>query len=125
MDKLVDFAREAKKLGVELLVMDAGWFGKRNDDTSSLGDWFVNDEKLPGGLSKLIERVNAEGLKFGIWYEPEMISPDSELFRAHPDWCVRVESREPILGRKQYVIDMSREDVRNNIWEQMYNVLYR
>ena len=107
-DKLVAFAREAKKLGVELLVMDDGWFGKRNDDTSSLGDWFVNEEKLPGGLSKLIERVNAEGLKFGIWYEPEMISPDSELFRAHPDWCVRVEGREPMLGRKQYVIDMSR-----------------
>lgn len=122
-DKLVAFAREAKKLGVELLVMDDGWFGKRNDDTSSLGDWFVNEEKLPGGLSKLIERVNAEGLKFGIWYEPEMISPDSELFRAHPDWCVRVEGREPMLGRKQYVIDMSREDVRNNIWEQMYDVL--
>lgn len=122
-DKLVAFAREAKKLGVELLVMDDGWFGKRNDDTSSLGDWFVNEEKLPGGLSKLIERVNAEGIKFGIWYEPEMISPDSELFRAHPDWCVHVEGREPMLGRNQYVIDMSREDVRNNIWEQMYHVL--
>lgn len=122
-DKLVSFAREAKKLGVELLVMDDGWFGHRNDDTSSLGDWYVNENKLPDGLNKLIERVNAEGLKFGIWYEPEMISPDSDLFRAHPDWCVRVEGREPMLGRQQYVIDMSRKDVRDNIWEQMYSVL--
>lgn len=122
-DKLVAFAKEAKKLGVELLVMDDGWFGKRNDDTSSLGDWFVNEEKLSGGLSDLIRRVNAEGLKFGIWYEPEMISPNSDLYRVHPDWCVRVADREPMLGRNQYVIDMSREDVRNNIWEQMYNVL--
>lgn len=103
--------------------MDDGWFGKRNDDTSSLGDWFVNEEKLSGGLSDLIRRVNAEGLKFGIWYEPEMISPNSNLYRVHPDWCVRVADREPMLGRNQYVIDMSREDVRNNIWEQMYNVL--
>lgn len=122
-DKLVSFAKEAKKLGIELLVMDDGWFGKRNDDTTSLGDWFVNEEKLSGGLSDLIKRVNNEGLKFGIWYEPEMISPDSELYRAHPDWCVHVEGREPMLGRMQYVIDMSRKDVRDNIWEQMYNVL--
>ena len=122
-DKLAAFAHEAGKLGIELLVMDDGWFGKRNDDTNSLGDWFVNEEKLPGGLAPLIERVNAEGLKFGIWYEPEMISPDSELFRAHPDWCVHVAGREPMLGRHQYVLDVSRADVRDNIWQQMYAVL--
>ena len=122
-DKLVAFAKEAKKLGVEMLVMDDGWFGKRNDDTSSLGDWFVNEEKLQGSLGDLIKRVNNEGLKFGIWYEPEMISPDSDLFRAHPDWCVHVEGREPMLGRNQYVLDVSRKDVRDNIWEQMYKVL--
>ncbi|MGN1451992.1 MAG: alpha-galactosidase [Eubacteriales bacterium] len=122
-EKLVAFAKEAKKLGFDMLVMDDGWFGKRNDDTTSLGDWFVNEEKLPGGLAPLIERVNAEGLKFGIWYEPEMISPDSELFRAHPDWCVHVDGREPMLGRNQYVLDVSREDVRENIWRQMYRVL--
>ena len=122
-DKLVAFAKEAKKLGVEMLVMDDGWFGKRNDDTSSLGDWFVNEEKLQGSLSDLIKRVNNEGLKFGIWYEPEMISPDSDLYRAHPDWCVHVEGREPMLGRNQYVLDVSRKDVRDNIWEQMYKVL--
>lgn len=122
-DKLVAFAKEAKKLGVEMLVMDDGWFGKRNDDTSSLGDWYVNEEKLQGSLGDLIKRVNNEGLKFGIWYEPEMISPDSDLFRAHPDWCVHVEGREPMLGRNQYVLDVSRKDVRDNIWEQMYKVL--
>lgn len=122
-DKLVNFAKEAKKLGVEMLVMDDGWFGRRNDDHSSLGDWYVNENKLSGGLSELIKRVNAEGLKFGIWFEPEMISPDSDLFRAHPDWHVHVEGRTPMIGRHQYVIDMSRKDVRDNIWEQMYKVL--
>ena len=122
-DKLVDFAKEAKKLGIEMLVMDDGWFGHRNDDTDSLGDWYVNETKLVGGLSKLIERVNAEGIKFGIWYEPEMISPDSDLFKAHPDWHVHVACREPMLGRHQYVLDVSREDVRENIWNQMYSVL--
>ena len=122
-DKLVAFAKEAKKLGVEMLVMDDGWFGNRNDDTCSLGDWYVNEKKLKGGLGDLIRRINDIGLKFGIWYEPEMISPDSDLFRAHPDWCVHVEGRKPMLGRNQYVIDMSRKDVRDNIWEQMYKVL--
>ena len=122
-EKLVAFAKEAKALGFDMLVMDDGWFGKRNDDTTSLGDWFVNEEKLPGGLAPLIERVNAEGLKFGIWYEPEMISPDSELFREHPDWHVHVDGRDPMLGRNQYVLDVSREDVRENIWRQMYRVL--
>ena len=122
-EKLVAFAKEAKKMGIEMLVMDDGWFGKRNDDTNSLGDWFVNEKKLVGGLKPLIDGVNAEGLKFGIWYEPEMISPDSELFRAHPDWHVHVDSREPMLGRHQYVLDVSREDVRENIWNQIYSVL--
>ena len=122
-DKLVAFAKEAKKLGIELLVMDDGWFGHRNNDRSSLGDWYVNKEKLPGGIEALADRVNAEGLKFGIWYEPEMISPDSELFREHPDWHVHVKGREPMLGRNQYVLDFSRKDVRENIWEQMDKVL--
>ena len=122
-EKLIAFAKEAKQLGIEMLVMDDGWFGKRNDDTNSLGDWFVNEEKLVGGLKPLVDGVNAEGLKFGIWYEPEMISPDSELFRVHPDWHVHVANREPMLGRHQYVLDVSREDVRENIWAQMYKVL--
>ncbi len=122
-DKLVDFAKHAKELGIEMLVMDDGWFGKRNNDWTSLGDWFVNEEKLQGGLAPLIERVNSLGMKFGIWYEPEMISPDSELFRTHPDWCVHVKGREPMIGRHQYVLDVSRSDVRDAIWEQMYEVL--
>ncbi len=122
-DKLVSFAERAKEAGMDMLVMDDGWFGKRNDDHSSLGDWFVNTDKLVGGLDPLISRVNALGLKFGIWYEPEMISPDSDLFRAHPDWCVHVEGREPMQGRTQYVLDVSREDVRDNIFNQMYSVL--
>lgn len=122
-DKLVAFAHEAKQLGIELLVMDDGWFGKRNDPTTSLGDWVVNEEKLPGGLAPLIDRVEAEGLKFGIWFEPEMISPDSDLFRAHPDWHVHVAGREPMLGRDQYVLDVSRTDVRDAVWAQMEKIL--
>lgn len=122
-DKLVSFAERAKELGIEMLVMDDGWFGERNDDTSSLGDWYVNEDKLQGGLGKLIERVNALGLKFGIWYEPEMISPESKLFKTHPDWCIHVPNRENSIARQQYVIDMSRKDVRDCIFDQMYDVL--
>ena len=122
-DKLVAFAKEAQKLGLEMLVMDDGWFGKRNDDTNSLGDWYVNEEKLPGGLSRLIREVNALGLKFGIWFEPEMVSPDSDLFRSHPDWHIHVKGREPLVGRTQYVLDMSRPEVVDNIWNQMYTIL--
>lgn len=122
-ETLVRYAKEAKKLGIELLVMDDGWFGHRDSDNSSLGDWFVNESKLKGGLTKLIERVNAEGIQFGIWYEPEMISEDSELYKAHPDWCVHVEGREQSPARQQYVIDMTRQDVRDCIFNQMYDVL--
>ena len=122
-DKLVSFAERAKELGIEMLVMDDGWFGVRNSDNCSLGDWYVNEDKLKGGLGVLIERVNALGLKFGIWYEPEMISPDSDLYRAHPDWCVHVPNREKSIARQQYVLDVSRKDVRDNIFEQMKSVL--
>ena len=122
-DKLLAFADVAKDLGIEMLVMDDGWFGRRNDDRSSLGDWFVNEDKLTGGLKRLVDGVHARGLKFGIWYEPEMISPDSDLFRAHPDWHVHVEGREAMLGRHQYVLDVSRADVRDNIFAQMASVL--
>ena len=122
-ETLVNYAKEAKELGIELLVMDDGWFGHRNRDDSSLGDWFVNEDKLKGGLGRLIERVNAEGVQFGIWYEPEMISEDSELYRKHPDWCVHVEGRDISPARQQYVIDMTRQDVRDCIFDQMYDVL--
>ena len=124
-DKLLAFADEAKKLGLEMLVMDDGWFGRRNDDTSSLGDWYVNETKLKGGLGHLIDEVHARGLKFGIWFEPEMISPDSDLFRAHPDWHIHVPGREAMIGRTQYVLDMTRPEVVDNIWQQMYAILSR
>ncbi len=122
-DKLVSLAKDASELGIEMLVMDDGWFGVRNNDKSSLGDWFVNTDKLKGGLKPLIERVNALGVKFGIWFEPEMISPDSYLYRAHPDWCIHIDGRDKSLGRSQYVLDMTRADVRDNIFEQMNAIL--
>ena len=103
--------------------MDEGWFGNRKKYQNSLGDCVVNESKLKGGLGELIRRINDLGLQFGIWYEPEMISPDSDLFRAHPDWCVHVPNRKPCIGRHQYVLDMSRKDVRDNIFDQMYSVL--
>ncbi len=122
-EKLVEFAKAAKELGIEMLVMDDGWFGDRHDDLQALGDWYVNEEKLKGGLAHLIERVNALGVKFGIWYEPEMINPDSDLYRAHPDWAVCAPGREKSLSRYQCVLDMTRQDVRDNIFQQMFDVI--
>lgn len=122
-EKLVSIAAEAAKLGIEMLVMDDGWFGHRNDDNSSLGDWVVNEEKLKGGLKPLVERINALGLKFGIWMEPEMISPDSDLYRAHPDWAIQAPGRTGILSRNQYVLDMTRADVREYIYGRICEVL--
>ncbi len=122
-EKLVSFAERAKEMGIEMLVMDDGWFGTRNNDSTSLGDWYVNPEKFPNGLGDLIERVNKLGLKFGIWFEPEMISPNSELYKAHPDWALQVPGREILPARHQYVLDMSRKDVRDNIFDQIENIL--
>lgn len=122
-DKLVSFARHAKDMGIEMLVMDDGWFGKRDDDKSSLGDWFVAEYKLKHGLSGLIKEVNDLGLKFGIWFEPEMISPDSEIYRAHPDWCLHTEGRDKSIARTQYVIDFSRKEVRDHIYSMMHKIL--
>ncbi|MBQ2278132.1 MAG: alpha-galactosidase, partial [Clostridia bacterium] len=116
-------AKDAADAGIEMLVMDDGWFGARNDDKSSLGDWFVNEEKIRGGLSKLVENINALGLKFGIWFEPEMISPVSKLYEAHPDWCIHVEGRDKSIARNQYVLDMTREDVRDYLFDVMSGVL--
>ncbi|MBR1676926.1 MAG: alpha-galactosidase [Clostridia bacterium] len=121
--KLLDFGRAAKELGIEMLVMDDGWFGHRNDDKSSLGDWFVNENKFKNGLSPFIDKVHDMCLKFGIWFEPEMISPDSDFYRAHPDYCVHASGRTPMIGRNQYVLDVSREDVRDAVWKQMDAVL--
>ena len=121
--KLLDIARDAKKCGIEMLVMDDGWFGKRDLDDCSLGDWFVNENKIKGGLKKLVDEVNALGMKFGIWFEPEMISPDSDLYRAHPDWAIRIPGREPIQLRNQYVLDLSRKEVRDTVYDMIAAVL--
>ena len=122
-EKLVRFAEKAGELGFDMLVMDDGWFGHRNDSSSSLGDWYVNPQKLPDGLGALIEKVRAKGLAFGIWFEPEMVSPDSDLYRAHPDWCLHVPGRVGALARGQYVLDFSREDVRDAIYERVSSIL--
>ena len=122
-DKLLDIAREAKKCGIEMLVMDDGWFGKRNSDNCSLGDWKVNEEKITGGLKHLADEVNKIGLQFGIWFEPEMISPDSDLYRAHPDWAIQIQGREATQSRNQYVLDFSRPEVRDYAYECVASVL--
>lgn len=122
-DKLIAIADQAAKLGIEMLVMDDGWFGHRDFDDSSLGDWFVYESKLKGGLKYLVDEVNKRGMKFGIWMEPEMISPDSELYKAHPDWAIQIPGRTPTLSRAQLVLDMSREDVVEGIYSQIKAVL--
>ncbi len=123
-DKLLAIADEAAKVGIEMLVMDDGWFGYRNSDNSSLGDWKVNESKLKGGLKYLVDEVNRRGLKFGIWFEPEMISPDSDLYRAHPDWAIRIAGREPGQAREQYVLDLSRPEVVEHTYGQISEVLH-
>ena len=110
-EKLVAFAAEAAKTGFDMLVMDDGWFGKRNGDKAGLGDWTPNPEKFKNGLGSFINRVKAEGVKFGIWIEPEMVNPDSDLFRAHPEWCLACPDREMSLSRDQLVLDMSNPEV--------------
>ena len=122
-DTIVELAKEAKALGIYMVVMDDGWFGKRNDDNSSLGDWYVNEEKLGGTLTKLIERVNAEGVKFGIWIEPEMVSEDSDLYREHPEWAITIPGRKPVRSRNQLVLDFSRKEVRDEIFKRICAVL--
>lgn len=122
-DKLVSIAEEAAKLGVELFVMDDGWFGKRDSDNSGLGDWYPNEEKLGCTLKELGERIEALGMKFGIWFEPECISEDSDLYRAHPDWAVQIPGRKPNLSRNQLILDFSREDVQEYIIERLSAIL--
>ncbi len=121
--KILGIAKEAKELGIELMVLDDGWFGKRNDDTSSLGDWFVNREKLPDGITGLAKKVTELGLKFGLWFEPEMVSPDSELYRAHPDWCIHVPDRVRTQCRNQLTLDLSRREVCDYIVDTVGSIL--
>ena len=122
-EKLLRIASTAAKVGVELFVLDDGWFGHRDDDHSSLGDWVVDKRKLPGGLASLGEKIHGLGLKFGLWFEPEMVSPDSDLFRAHPDWCIHVAGRQHIESRNQLVLDLSRADVCDYIYHAVADVL--
>ncbi len=122
-DKLISIASEAKKCGIEMLVMDDGWFGRRSDDNSSLGDWIVNEEKLPGGLKGLSDKLEELGMKFGIWFEPEMVSPDSDLYRAHPDWAIAVPGRKPCRMRNQYVLDITRSEVRDYVYKSVSDIL--
>lgn len=122
-DRLVELARKASDLGLDMLVMDDGWFGLRHDDRRGLGDWAPNRDKIGGTVSDLARRINEEGLGFGIWVEPEMVSEDSDLYRAHPDWALTIPGKDPVLGRDQLVLDLSREEVRDNLFEQLCAVL--
>jgi len=121
--KLLNLAKKAKKLGIELFVLDDGWFGKRNDDTTSLGDYQVNLKKIKHGLVKLSQSIHALDMKFGLWFEPEMISQVSELYQKHPEWVVQIEGRNPSLGRNQLVLDLCNVDVRTYIIEEMSRVI--
>ncbi|HHZ18556.1 MAG TPA: alpha-galactosidase [Acholeplasmataceae bacterium] len=120
--QLLKLARTAKEAGIELFVLDDGWFGRRNDDTSSLGDWDVNTKKLPGGLAGLARKINELGMDFGLWVEPEMVNEDSDLYRAHPDWAVRIPGRKPALGRNQLVLDLTNPTVCDYLIEKMSEV---
>lgn len=122
-DKLLEIAKGAADLGVDMLVMDDGWFGKRDSDDSGLGDWYVNSKKLPNGLDGLVKKVNDLGMQFGIWFEPEMISEDSDLYRAHPEWAISIPGRKPMRSRFQLVLDMSRPDVRDYLFDVMSRIL--
>ena len=118
-EKLVTIAKSAAELGVELFVLDDGWFGKRDDDNSGLGDWFPNEKKLGCTLKELAEKIVECGMQFGLWFEPECISEDSDLYREHPDWAVTIPGRKPDLSRNQLILDFSREDVQDYIIRRM------
>ena len=123
LEKLCGIAEEAARLGIELFVLDDGWFGRRDSDNCSLGDWTPDQRKLPGGLKPLTDHITGKGMRFGLWFEPEMISPDSDLFRAHPDYAIGIEGRPRTQSRAQYVLDYSRREVRDAVWEQMKKIL--
>ncbi|XJZ26713.1 alpha-galactosidase [Bacillota bacterium Lsc_1132] len=123
-EKILEMAKASKELGVELFVLDDGWFGKRDDDTTSLGDWFVDIRKLPNGITGLAQKINEMGLAFGLWFEPEMVSKISELYSNHPDWIIQAPNRRQSHGRNQYVLDFSRKDVVDYIYSLMAKVLH-
>lgn len=121
--KLHPIVDDAKEMGIEMFVLDDGWFGHRDDDNSSLGDWSVFEKKFPNGLDHFADYVHQQGLKFGLWFEPEMISMDSDLYKKHPDYLMHVPGRLPSPSRNQYVLDLGRKEVRDNIFDQMNNIL--
>ena len=122
-DKIFDIALKAKSLGIEMLVMDDGWFGERYDDTKGLGDWYVNEKKLGSSLKELAKRINTIDMKLGIWFEPEMINEDTKLYREHPDFMIRVPNIKGTKGREQFVLDFTRKDVRDYIKDMMVKIL--
>lgn len=122
-EKLVEIAKKASEIGVDTFVLDDGWFGKRVNDKAGLGDWFENPERLPNGLKGLADKINHLGMRFGIWIEPEMVNPDSDLYRKHPDWILHTVGREPSLKRNQLTLDLSRKDVCDYIIKSISNVL--
>lgn len=122
-EKILNIARQASKLGIDMMVLDDGWFGKRDDDCSGLGDWFVNEKKLNGGLKALVEKINAMGMKFGLWFEPEMVSEDSDLYRNHPDWAIQIPGRKPMRSRYQLVLDISNPEVVDYLYGVMSAIL--
>ena len=122
-ERLIKIGDSCAELGIELMVIDDGWFGHRDDDHSSLGDWFVNEKKLPGGIKRISDHLAEKGVKLGIWFEPEMISPDSELYKAHPDWCLHYENRPRSEGRYQLILDLTRKDVCDYIYESVAKIL--
>ncbi len=122
-DKILDFAQRAKGVGVDLLVLDDGWFGKRDLDNCSLGDWVVNKKKLPDGLEGLCQKINQMGMQFGLWFEPEMVSPDSDLYRSHPDWCIHTNDRPRTQSRQQLVLDLTRPEVCDYIIDAVCSVI--
>lgn len=122
-EKILKIAEQAAALGVDMLVLDDGWFGKRDNDCSGLGDWFVNEKKLCGGLGSLAEKINKMGMKFGLWFEPEMVSEDSELYRNHPEWAIRIPGRNPNRSRFQLLLDMTRADVREYLYKSISDIL--
>ena len=121
--KILAMAKQAASLGVEMFVLDDGWFGKRNNDHAGLGDWVVNTKKLPGGLQSLAKAINEMGLRFGLWFEPECVNPDSDLYRQHPDWAIQIPGRDPALGRNQLTLDLTRAEVRDYIVDSVDKIL--
>lgn len=122
-EKVLDIAKEAARLGVDMLVLDDGWFGNRNDDKTGLGDWFANEDKLEGGLPALADGISQLGMKFGIWVEPEMVSEDSCLYRSHPEWVIKIPGRNPSRCRNQLVLDMANPDVVDYLFESLSKLL--